>query len=78
MNLFIGQKPYFVLSTTCAKILSWMIEIWMENHLVSDSNCNTVNLQSPSKFTRNDKYIGLTYSVCDTIPHVRIGIEEDN
>ena len=28
----------------CDKILSWMIEIWMKTHLVSLSNCNTVNL----------------------------------
>ena len=49
------SKPYFLLSATCDEILSWMIEIWMENNLVSDSNCNTVNLQPPKKFTRNDK-----------------------
>jgi hypothetical protein len=30
------------LSTTCDEILSWMIDIWMTNHLVSDSYCNTV------------------------------------
>ena len=48
-------KPYLLLSATCDEILSWMIEIWMENNLVSDSNCNTVNLQPPKKFTRNDK-----------------------
>ena len=29
---------------TCDEILSWVIEIWMKNHLVSDSNCYTVNL----------------------------------
>ena len=26
------------------EILSWMIEIWMENDLISDSNCNIVNI----------------------------------
>ena len=48
-------KPYLLLSSTCDEILSWMIEIWMENPLVSNSNCNTANLQSPPKITRNDK-----------------------
>ena len=48
-------KPYLLLSTTWDEILSWAIEIWMKNHLVSDSNCNTVNLYSPERLTRNDK-----------------------
>jgi len=26
------------------EMLSWVIEIWMKIHLVSDYNCNTVNL----------------------------------
>ena len=30
--------------------MSWMVEFWMKNHLVSNSNCNTVNLRSPKKF----------------------------
>ena len=37
-------KHYLLLFATCDKILSWVIEIWMKNHLVSDGNCNTVNL----------------------------------
>ena len=36
-------KPYLLLSATCDEMLSWVIEIGMKNHLVSDSNCNTVN-----------------------------------
>ena len=48
-------KPNIFLSATCDETLSWMIEIWMKNHLVNDSVCNIVNLQSPKKFTRNDK-----------------------
>ena len=39
----IGQNPTF----SCDETLSWMIEIWMKIHLVSDNNCNTVNLYSP-------------------------------
>ena len=45
MDEFIHQsKPYLLLLATCDEILSWMIEIWMENHLISDSNCNSVSL----------------------------------
>jgi hypothetical protein len=46
MTSSIGQKPYLRLLATCDEMLLWMIEIWMENHLVSDSNCNTINLYS--------------------------------
>ena len=35
---------YLLSSTTCDELLWWMIEIWMKIHLVSDSNCNIVNL----------------------------------
>jgi len=37
-------KPYLLLSTICDEILSWIIDNWMKNHLVSDNKCNTVNL----------------------------------
>ena len=37
-------KTYLRLSATCDEVLSWMIEIWMKNDLVSDCNHNTVNL----------------------------------
>ena len=48
MNAFIQwPKPYLLLSAACVEILSWMIEIWMKNHLVSDSNYNIVNLRYP-------------------------------
>jgi hypothetical protein len=30
-------KPYLLMLATCDEILSWMIEIWMETHLVSDN-----------------------------------------
>ena len=57
--------------------MSWMIEIWMKTRLVSDSNCNTVNLHSPNDFfsqgTTNN--VGLTFSVGDTTPWVTISIE---
>jgi len=36
--------PYLILLATCDEKLSWMIEIWMKIHLVSDNNCNDVNL----------------------------------
>ena len=37
-------KPYLLLLATFDEILPWTIEIQMKNHLLSDSNCNTVNL----------------------------------
>ena len=37
-------KPYLLQSTTCDEILSWIVEIWMEKHLVSDSIFNIPNL----------------------------------
>ena len=40
-------KPYLLFSTTCDEILSWMIEIWMQKHLIRDNNCNTENLIIP-------------------------------
>ena len=40
-------NPYLLLWAACDEKLSWMIEIWMKYHLVSDSNCNIVILQSP-------------------------------
>ena len=56
MNEFIhSPNPYLLLSVTCEEIFSWMIENWMKKHMVSDSYCNIVNLQSPKKFTRNNK-----------------------
>ena len=38
------QKPCLLLSATCDETLSWMIEIWMKNHLVSDNNYDNVDL----------------------------------
>ena len=47
-------KPYLLLSATSDEIMSWMTGTWMKTHLVSDINCNVVNLES-LKCTRNDK-----------------------
>jgi hypothetical protein len=30
----------------CNETLTWMIDIWMTNHLVSDNNCNIVNMNA--------------------------------
>ncbi len=38
-------KPYFLLSATCDEILSWMIESWMEIHLVRATTRNIGLLQ---------------------------------
>ena len=40
------------------------IEIWMKNHLVSNSDCN-VDLKCPIPFTRNDN-VRFTFSVVAT------------
>ena len=44
MSSSIGQNPYLLFSTTFDEILSRMIEIWMKNKMVTDSNYNIVNL----------------------------------
>ena len=61
-------KPYLLLSATCDEILSWMIEIWMKNHSVSESNCNIVNPNNG----------GLAFSVGDTTLRFTISIEQDS
>jgi hypothetical protein len=44
------------LSATCDEILSWMVEIWMKNHLVSDSYYNICEpLIPPKNITKNEK-----------------------
>ena len=43
-EFFGWPKPCLLLSATCDEILSWMVGIWTKNHLLSNSNCNTVNL----------------------------------
>ena len=77
-------KPYLLLSTTCDVILPWMIEFWMKNNLLSDSNCITVDLYSHPKkqyikkiegVTNNG---GLTCSVGDTTPWFPISNEQYN
>ena len=56
------------LVTNDDEVQSWIIEIWMKNHLVCDSNYNTINIQSPQKITRNvKKNVGLIVSVGDYI-----------
>ena len=68
-------KPYFLLSATYDEILSWMTEIWMKNHLVSASICNTVNVSSPPKLQGMTINGGLTFSVGDTILRFAISVE---
>ena len=45
----------FCILAICKEMLSWMIKIWMGNHLVSDSKWNIVNLYFSKIFTSNDK-----------------------
>jgi hypothetical protein len=79
MNEFIHWlTPYLLLSSTCDEMLSWMIEVWMNNQLVSDVNCNTINIVSPPKSQGMTNNVGLTFSVGDTILRFTISIEQDN
>jgi hypothetical protein len=70
------SQPYLLLSWTGDGILSWMTKIWMENHLVSDNNCNIYDL--PKDLQGRTNNVGLTFSVGDTIPQITISIEQDN
>ena len=62
-------------------ILSWMIELWMKHHLVSDSNCNTYKPITLLNFYKDNIWltleVGLTFSVGDSIPRFTISIEQD-
>jgi hypothetical protein len=56
-----------------------MIGSWMENHLVSDNNCNTMNLPSPKQNLQGMiNNVGQTFRVGDTKLRFTISIEEDN
>ena len=50
----------------------------MKNHLVSDSDCNTVIYNPPKNLQGKAKNVGLTFSVGGTIPRFTISIEQDN
>ena len=55
-----------------------VIEVWMKNHLVSDSDCNTVGLQFPLNLQGITNNVGLAFSVGDTILRFTLTIEQDN
>jgi len=42
-------QNFVFLSATCDKVLSWMIEFWVEKYLVKYIICNTVTLLTPKK-----------------------------
>ena len=71
-------KPYLLLSATCDGKLSWMIKIWIKNHLVSDSNCNTIIYNPTKNLQGSTNNVGLTFSVTDTILQFTIIIEQDH
>ena len=57
----------------CDEILSWMIEMWMNNPMISDSICNTITLQSPrTNLQGMTNNVGLTFRVGNTIPQFTI------
>ena len=49
----------------------------MENHLVSDNICNTINLLPPPNQGMSNN-VGSTFSVDNTIPRLTISNEQDN
>ena len=57
------SKPYLLLSATCDEILSWLTEVCMKNHLVSD-----FSTKSSKCLQRMANNVGLTFSVVDIIP----------
>ena len=56
----------------------WILGIWMKTHLVSDNNCNIVNIQAPQKLQGMTTNVVLTFSDGDTTPHFTISIEQGN
>ena len=62
-------KPYLLLSATRGEISSWMIEIWMTIHLVSD---NTYKLRIMNKLQWKTNNVELTFSVVDSVPRSTI------
>jgi hypothetical protein len=78
MDEFIDwPTPYFQSLATCDELLVWMIEIRMENHLVSDNTCN-IAIYIPKKIQGMTYHLGLTFSVGDTISWFTISLEQDN
>ena len=67
-------KPYRLLSPTWDEILSWVVETWMKNHLVSDGIViyNTYFILFYKEWLNN---VGLTFSVDDTISWLTISFE---
>jgi hypothetical protein len=68
------------LSATCDELLSWMIEIWMNNHLVQQLTViATLEIYSPLENLQGMiNIVGLTFSVGDTMPRFTNSIEQDN
>jgi hypothetical protein len=54
-----------------------MIEVWMDNRLVSGGDCNIVNLRSPVNLQGMTNNVGLPFRVGDSIRQCTINIEED-
>jgi len=77
-DLIDWPTPYLQSLATCDELLVRMIEIRMENHLVSDNTCNIVNLYPPKKLQGMTYHLGLTFSVGDTISWFTISLEQDN
>ena len=78
MSSSIGQNPTLLLSATHVEILSWIIDVWIENHSASDNNCNTMIYKPSKSLQAMTNNVGLTFSVGHTIPRFSVSIEQDN
>ena len=55
-----------------------MVEIWMKNHLVSDSNLqHCKSIIPPKKLQGLANNVGLAFSIGDNTPQFTISIEQD-
>ena len=53
------KKCIFYILKFCNKLYSCMIEIWMKNHLVSDSTCNIIKSIMPNYVKEWQLMLGL-------------------
>jgi hypothetical protein len=78
MSSSIVQSLTSLLSGSPDEILSWMIDIRIENQSASDSNCNTIIYDPPKSSQGMRNNVGLTFSVGDPTPQFTFDIEQDN
>ena len=65
MPILKKNLAHYASSHSCNEIFSWMIEIWMENDLLSGSNCNIVMVLCQVFLQGMRNNVSFTYSVND-------------